>query len=80
MPFLLHRAAETQQLVRNRLVGGLEHVDQGARLCFVVLGEESYGQAYGACAASSVDCEGSLDVVRLEREKRGEWWFMKWEL
>ena len=47
------RAAEFEQLVRNRLVGGFKNVNQGAREGFIVLGEEGDGDSGGAGTTSS---------------------------
>lgn len=53
MTLFLDRAAEFEQLVRNWLVGGFEHVNQGPRQGFIVLGEEGDGESGGAGTTSS---------------------------
>lgn len=63
MRLLLHRAPEPQQLLRDRLPRGFEHVDQCARLRFVVLGEERDGEAGAAGAAGSGDEEYGLVML-----------------
>ena len=59
MPLLLDRRPKLQQIFRHLLSGGLEHIDEGARLRFIVFGEKSYSEAEGACTASP---EGYVSV------------------
>lgn len=43
MPLLLDRGPKLQKLLWHWLVGRFEYIDQGTRLCFIMLCEEGYG-------------------------------------
>ena len=55
MPLLLHRRPKFQQLLRHRLPSCFQHIDQSARLRFIVLSEEGDCEAGGAGAAGATD-------------------------
>lgn len=71
MPLLLNRRPKLQQLIRNRLSRGFEHVDQRPGLGFIVFGEQCNRQACCACTASPVSAI-PISKDSKTRKRKGE--------